>query len=311
MRYLRGYIVAIVTVAVVLIGLLSLSGRRTGQPACQNLKIACTTSMLADLIAQIAQQHASVKGLMGPGVDPHVYHARESDVRTLAHADIIFYNGLHLEGKLADLLKRMSTRVPTVAISTALAPSQLRASEFQSTYDPHIWHDVLLWIQIARYVTTVLIQHDPARADFYTDNAQQYITALYALDQYIVDQAAKISPEQRILVTAHDAFHYFGKRYGFTVVGLQGINTDAHISTKDIHDLADFIVANRVKALFVESSVSPRNINAVQKAVQAKGWSVVIGPALYSDALGESGLPVGTYIGMMKHNIDTIVSALL
>lgn len=266
----------------------------------------CTTSMITDMVQQIGRNNIVVHGLMGPGVDPHLYRARESDLHKLAASDIIFYNGLHLEGKMAEVFASMSRYKKTVAVTDAITKDQLRSTEFACMYDPHVWHDVRLWMCVVQYISDNLIAIDPDHADNYQNNTQQLLRQLEKLDQYVVQQANKIPPSQRILITAHDAFGYFGIRYGFDVVGLQGLSTDSQIGTKDIQQLASFIVEKKIPVMFVESSIPQRSIKAVQRAVEARGWQVAIGEELFSDALGNPKTLPGSYIGMIRHNIDTI-----
>jgi manganese/zinc/iron transport system substrate-binding protein len=247
---------------------------------------------------------------MGPGVDPHLYKARESDVRALANADIIFYNGLHLEGKMADLLAGMNNKVKTVAVSKALTDEDLLKTNFKGTYDPHIWHDVKLWIKVIENIKEILCASDNKCCDSFEKNSQKYIEQLKHLDSVIKQQVEQIPKRRRILVTAHDAFSYLGKAYGLKVIALQGISTDSEVSTRDIQYLVRYIVKNKIPAIFVESSVPHRNVQAVQKAVEANGWYVAIGPELYSDSLGAAHSHASSYMDMMKHNIDAIVSAL-
>jgi manganese/zinc/iron transport system substrate-binding protein len=232
--------------------------------------------------------------------------------RLLQNADVIFYNGLHLEAQMGGVLERMNDfGIKTVAITDKIDRSVLLAPpEFEGNYDPHVWFDVTLWMQAVEQVQETLIDVDPAHRSDYEANAEAYLAELEGLHQYVLDQANTIPVEQRILITAHDAFNYFGRAYGFEVRGLQGISTEAQAGTADVQGLADFIVEKQIPAIFVESSVPQRTIEAVQAAVQAQGFNVVIGGELFSDAMGSEGTPEGTYVGMVRHNIDTIVSAL-
>lgn len=276
-----------------------------------SLLIVCTTSMIADAVKNVGGSYVSVKGLMGPGVDPHMYRARESDLHALADADIIFYNGLHLEGKMVDVLYGMKNYTTTVAVADALSKDDLiSADEFENFYDPHIWFDIQLWIKTVTLIEKTLIYKDPAHAIDYTNNAEIYRKQLDELDKSIFAKAQLLAKEQRILVTAHDAFSYFGRAYGFTVVGLQGINTDAQPGTRDIQNLVDLIVTKKIPAIFIESSVPQRTIQAVQQATHARGFLVTIGEELYSDALGLPGSSAATYIEMVAHNTNVIVDAL-
>jgi manganese/zinc/iron transport system substrate-binding protein len=249
---------------------------------------------------------------MGPGVDPHLYRPAASDVRKLVDAELIFYGGLHLEGRMAELFEKMAANgKPTVAVTRDIDPAKLRQPpEFRGKYDPHVWFDVSLWQDAVRTVAAELGRLDPAGKASYDANAAAYLAQLDELDQYVKDQAASVPESSRVLVTAHDAFGYFGQRYGFTVRGLQGTSTAAEAGAADVQELAQFIADRQIKAIFVESSVPHRTIEAVQAAVRSRGWEVAVGGQLYSDAMGDTGTPDGTYIGMVRHNIDTIAGAL-
>ncbi len=272
--------------------------------------IVCTTGMISDAVKALAGEQFAVKALMGPGVDPHLYRARESDVHALSSADLIFYNGLHLEGKMGDLFAHMNRYVPTVALGKALAQDELIGEAFAGMYDPHIWHDVTLWRKTIPLIRDQLIKKDPQNTVLYHKRAEQYLDHLNETEQYIQQNIKKIPPEQRILITAHDAFAYFGKRYGFEVIGLQGISTDAMVSARDILQIADTIVKKKVRSIFLEASIPSRSIEAVQKAVEARGWRVAIAPELFSDSLGDESTTADTYCGMLRHNVDVIVDAL-
>jgi manganese/zinc/iron transport system substrate-binding protein len=276
----------------------------------KNLTIVATTSIIADCVRRIVGGHVTVHGLMGPGVDPHLYRARESDVHKLAGADLVLYNGLHLEGKMGQVLEGMQRFTPTVAVAQNIETTKLRTAEFEDLYDPHIWFDVALWIMVVRHIQQCVIALDPAHEDVYKKNGDDYVAELQQLHAYVQKRVNEIEQEKRILITAHDAFGYFGAAYGFEVVGLQGLSTDCDISTKDIQQLADYIVEHKVPTIFVETSIPQRSIAAVQNAVQARGWNVVIGPELYSDALGDNTTSASSYIGMVKYNVDAIVDAL-
>ena len=305
------------SVALLLAGLILAAGPGCRPPGGRHavdgrLRAVATTSLVADLVRNVGGGHVAVTGLMGPGIDPHLYRARESDVQRLADADLVFYNGLHLEAKLGDVLERMTGRIPTAAVSDGIAPELLLSPpEFVGTHDPHVWFDVTLWSQAAAHVAAVLASHDPPRAKFYAAAATRYRQQLGELDEWVKAQAQRVPPDRRVLITAHDAFNYFGRAYGFEVRGLQGISTATEAGTADVQALARFVAERRIPALFVESSVPPRTIEAVQAAVQARGFAVAIGGALYSDALGNPDSPAGTYVGMVRANVDTIVTALL
>ncbi|MCA9406013.1 MAG: zinc ABC transporter substrate-binding protein [Candidatus Omnitrophica bacterium] len=275
------------------------------------LNIVTTIGQISNVTKEIGGERVDVVGLMGPGVDPHLYKATESDVRKLAKADLIFYNGLFLEAKMGDILERMNTSKRTVPVGEYVDQSVLLDSvNYVGHHDPHIWFDVTLWQQVAKRIEDVLIEEDPEGKEYYQQRAVDYQEKLKELHQYVSNRAAELPDDQRILVTAHDAFRYFGQRYNFNVVGLQGISTESQAGTKDVMDLAKFIATKKIKAIFVETSVPERNIKAVQDAVRAQGWDVKIGGELFSDAMGDEGSVEGTYIGMVKHNINTIVNAL-
>lgn len=274
--------------------------------------VVATVGMIADVAANVGGEYVNVTSLMGPGVDPHLYKASEGDVRRLFRADVIFYAGEHLESKMAEVLRAMGDRTRTVALLDYMPAERLLAPpEFQGAYDPHVWFDVSMWAEIVEPIRRTLSEMDPTHAQQYRRNAEQYLTELRALDAYVKRQAARVPAEQRVLVTAHDAFNYFGRAYGFQVRGLQGISTAAEAGTADVQHLADFIARRRIPAVFVESSVPQRNIEAVREAVRARGWDVRVGGELFSDAMGNPGTAEGTYVGMVRHNIDTVVGSLL
>lgn len=280
----------------------------------RKMKVVVTTNIIGDLVQQIASDQVALTTLMGPGVDPHLYRASEGDVQTMAAADLVLYNGLHLEGKMTSIFAQMNKRsVPTSALAEDALPDSILipSSEYASSYDPHVWFDVELWAQITQHVGEVLAQRDTAHADFYRQNADAYVQRLDSLDRYVTQQAQRVPKEQRVLITSHDAFRYLGRAYDIDVRGLQGISTATEAGTKDVQNLAKFVAERKIPALFVESSVSPRGIEAVQKAVEAQGFDVQLGGTLYGDALGNRGSPTGTYIGALRHNIDTIVKGLL
>jgi manganese/zinc/iron transport system substrate-binding protein len=230
----------------------------------------------------------------------------------LQEADLIFYNGLHLEAQMGEVLERLNEfGRKTVPVTDKIDRSLLQSPpQFAGNYDPHVWFDVTLWMKAAEQVQETFLEVDPGSATTYEANAESYLAELEELHQYVLDRANTVPAEQRILVTAHDAFNYFGRAYGFEVRGLQGISTEAQAGTADVQALADFIVEKQIPAVFVESSVPQRNVEAVQAAVQAQGFAVEIGGSLFSDAMGTEGTPEGTYVGMVRHNIDTIVEAL-
>jgi manganese/zinc/iron transport system substrate-binding protein len=229
----------------------------------------------------------------------------------MASADIIFYNGLHLEGKMAEIFEQMTHMRPTVAVGENVDPKLLLAPpEFKGNYDPHIWFDVSLWLKAVGIIPEKLISMDTLHRETYRTNFEKTEKILSDLHAAVLKKANEISPENRVLVTAHDAFNYFGRAYGFGVRGLQGISTASEAGTADVQNLAEFIVERKIPAIFVESSVSPRSIEALQAAVKSRNFEVKIGGNLFSDAMGSESTPEGTYPGMVRHNINTIVNAL-
>ncbi|CAN5685561.1 zinc ABC transporter substrate-binding protein [soil metagenome] len=276
------------------------------------LQVVTTTGMIGDAARRVGGDQIRVVSLMGPGVDPHLYKASEGDVRRIFRAQIIFFNGLHLEARMGEVLEHMGERIRTVAVADQIDRNRLmRPAEFEGAYDPHIWFDVALWMETVRSIRDTLLEEDPQNAEGYVARAEAYLAELEELDQYVRSQALRVPAERRVLITAHDAFNYFGRAYGFEVRGLQGISTAAEAGTADVQGLSEFIASRRIPAIFIESSVSPRAVEAVQAAVRARGFRVEIGGELFSDALGRAGTDAGQYVGMVRHNIDTIVGALL
>ncbi|WP_298424032.1 zinc ABC transporter substrate-binding protein [uncultured Kordia sp.] len=275
-------------------------------------QIVTTTTMITDMVKNIGGDKVEVQGLMGSGVDPHLYKASESVVSKFFNADVIIYSGLHLEGKLEDVFEKLrKQQKKTIAVSDAVDKSGLIGSEyFASNYDPHIWFHIDYWKQATQFVVDELKKLDPKNAESFEKNGQTYIEKLTVLAKEINETIATLPVEKRILVTAHDAFNYFGKLHNFEVVGLQGLSTATEAGVKDVQKLANFIIEKNVKAIFVESSVPKRTIEALQAAVKSKDHEVAIGGTLYSDALGDAGTVEGTYIGMYKYNVQTIVNAL-
>lgn len=289
-----------------------LLGARTGRnnrSSCRR-QLVCTTGMIADAVEAIAGEHACVHRLMGPGVDPHLYRPRERDVHKIAQADALFYNGLHLEGRMGEIFETMHRRVLTVPVARTIPPALLLSCGDNGIVDPHVWHDISLWLYAVHEIGNALAQLDPAHSDWYAARTADYVDHLKKVDKRVRAVLAHVPPAQRILVTAHDAFGYFGRAYGFKVIGLQGMSTDAQVGTKDIQELAHYIVMHNVKALFLESSIPPRSIQAVQNAVLARGWRVAIGPELFSDALGDAASGAATYNDMIMHNARIIAAAL-
>lgn len=305
-------LLALVALPLGLAGCGPAEGGASGPIAERRVNVVATTSMIADLAREVGGDRVAVEGLMGPGVDPHLYRPRESDVARLVGADIVLYNGLELEGKMGEVLEQVEGRgIVAEPVAEVLSEDVLLTPpEFEGAFDPHVWMDVTLWKRVSTAVADALAALDPAHAETYTANAAAYQARLDSLDAWVRQRVAEVPEGGRVLVTAHDAFNYFGRAYGFEVRGLQGLSTATEAGTADVRDLAAFVAARRIPALFVESSVSPRNIEAVQQAVRARGFDVAIGGNLFSDALGDPGTPEGTYEGMIRHNVGTIVGAL-
>lgn len=278
------------------------------------LNVVATTGQIGDAVRFIGGDRLEATSLLGPGIDPHTYVATEGDLRTFQEADVIFYNGLHLEAQLERVLTQIGERSDTtvVALGDGLAEERLLSWEPAAGFphDPHIWNDVQLWKGVVEQIGATLAAEDPANAEQYASNTRSYLAQLDELDVYIKEQAARIPPERRVIVTAHDAFGYFARAYGFEVEAIQGISTEAEAATADIQAIAGLVLERQVPAIFVESTISPRTIEAVQAAVRAAGHEVAVGGQLYSDALGAADTPAGSYIGMMRSNIDTLVKAL-
>lgn len=298
------------TLAALLTGVLACAPARSGEEG--RLDVVTTTGMITDIVARVGGERVRVTGLMGPGIDPHLYKASAGDVRTLSTADLIFYNGLHLEAAMGEVLGEMDGRVRTQAVTGGIPSGRLLSPPaYSGQFDPHVWFDVSLWIHAVDTVARTLEEVDPVGAVDYRANADALIRELQDLDSWIRERVAEVPEERRLLVTAHDAFNYFGKAYGFRVEGLLGLSTAAEAGTGDVGRLVSLILDTGVPAIFVESSIPVRTIEAVQAAVHARGKHVEIGGTLFSDAMGDPGTGEGTYRGMVRHNVDTIVGALL
>ena len=278
----------------------------------QPLKITATTTMVADLARSVGGDRVAVETLMGPGVDPHLYKAAASDVTKLQRADVILYSGLLLEGKMQDIFTKLAQSKRRVhAVTDSIPRDRLLAPpQFEGHYDPHVWFDVPLWKLSIDTVLNALVGADPAHKEAYERRADEARARMDALHEWALKKAAELPPERRILVTSHDAYNYFGRAYGFQVVGLQGISTVSEAGLADVAKLSDFIREKGIKAVFVESSVPHDTIERISDETGAK-----IGGEIFSDAMGtpgqmENGYDLGTYEGMIKHNLTTIVEAL-
>lgn len=275
------------------------------------LTVVTTTGMIADIARNIAGERARVSALMGEGVDPHLYKPSPGDVRMLSDADLVLYNGLHLEGRMGEVLENLGKRKAVVPVAGGIAPDRLRSPpEFKGQHDPHVWFDVSLWIVAAEATREALIKADPDGAMMFRANAERYLAQLGSLHEEVRTAIASIPIERRVLVTAHDAFGYFGRAYGIEVLAIQGISTDSEAGLKDINHLVDVIVERNIPAVFIESSVPRKTIDALIEGAKGKGHAVRVGGELFSDAMGAAGTPEGTYTGMVRHNVKVIVEGL-
>ncbi len=276
------------------------------------LNVVATTGMIADLVRSVGGERVRVSQLMGEGVDPHLYKATRSDITAMLGADIVFYNGLLLEGKLSDALVRIATSgKPVFAVTELMDESALLQAEgSDGHYDPHVWMDPQAWSKAVEVVQQKLEQRDGAGASHYRANAAKLQGEIAALDAYAARVLGAVPKERRVLVTAHDAFNYFGKRYGFDVLGIQGISTESEAGLKQIENLVGVLVERNIPAVFVESTIPERSVRALIAGARAKGRTVAIGGELFADAMGKPGTYEGTYIGMMDHNVTTIARAL-
>ncbi|OJF95952.1 metal ABC transporter solute-binding protein, Zn/Mn family [Alkalibacterium sp. 20] len=286
----------------------------TNRNDSETVSIVTTTSFLTDLVETIGGENVSVTGLMGPGVDPHDYQPSTSDITAMGEANIVIYNGLNLEERFAEVFDQLGERdVLTIVAADALDEASMlfdpEESDFQ-TVDPHIWFSVSRWKQVTQYIADELSAYDPDNAENYRRNAAEYLDELDELAHYVENRVEEVPEKSRYLVTAHDAFQYFGEEFNFEVVGLQGLNTRTEAGTGDISEMASFIVEKEINAVFVESSVSPRSIEALIEATNSRGHQLKNAGELYSDALGSSEDDADTYITMYRSNVDTIVSAL-
>ncbi|SDN51122.1 metal ABC transporter solute-binding protein, Zn/Mn family [Bacillus sp. OK048] len=302
---------SLIVLAVLILSLVGCSSTEKTNNSSDKLIVTTTIGMIADVVKNVGGEHVEVTGLMKSGVDPHLYKASQGDIKKLEDADLIFYNGLHLEGKMVDIFEKMSKQKPTIAVTKDIPESELHApDDGANNHDPHVWFNVQLWNTATKTIADELSKIDPDNAADYSKNAEEYIQQLEELDQYAKEQIATIPDQTRVLVTAHDAFGYFGEAYDIKVMGLQGISTASEYGSKDVSSLRDYLVENKIKAVFVESSVPKKAIEAVIEGAKEQGHEVVIGGELFSDAMGEAGTEEGTYLGMVRHNVDTIVNAL-
>ncbi|MGE3285427.1 MAG: metal ABC transporter solute-binding protein, Zn/Mn family [Pseudonocardia sp.] len=308
---MRAALLALATLLLLLTG--------CGSPAADDapigerqVRVTTTTNFLTDTVARIGGDRVAVTGLMGPGVDPHLYRASADDVRALRDADVVLYGGLHLEGKMAELFEQLGERQRVTAVTDDIPREQLLVPPggVAGEHDPHVWFDVTLWQQVSRTIATTLAEVDPQHAAAYRANLATYLTELDALDTYVSERIATLPADRRLLVTSHDAFAYFGRRYGMEVAGIQGVSTAAEATTADVERVAALLVTRRLPAVFVESSVPRQTVDALVAAAARQGLTVQVGQELYTDAAGSPGTPEGTYVGTLRANTDRIVTAL-
>lgn len=295
----------------VLLGLTHLYSSQAQTPDGK-LRVVTTTGMITDVVRNVAADKISVVGLIGAGVDPHLFKATRSDIAMLSGADIVFFNGLLLEGKLIDALKRIAAAgKPVHAVTELLEPASLRElSGYPGHYDPHVWMNPAAWARTVDVIETKLSARDPAGAPIYREAAARYKQTLEELDRYAHKVLQTVPAESRVLITAHDAFEYFGIRYGYAVRGIQGLSTESEAGVQDIERLVAELVDKKIKAVFVESTVPTKSVTALIEGAQARGHTVTVGGELFSDAMGSPESYEGTYVGMIDHNVTTIARAL-
>ncbi|ALS28213.1 manganese transporter [Paenibacillus sp. 32O-W] len=288
-------------------------GETEGEPAAagadDKVNIVTTIAQIAEPLSVIGGDKVNVQSLMGPGVDPHLYNATQGDIRKLEESDIVFYSGLHLEGNMTEIFEQIGKNKPVLAIAEATPEDRLLKDE-GGAVDPHIWFDIDLWKGALEAATEELKKHSPGNAEYFEANKVKYFEQLDELKAEAADKMARIPDEKRVLVTAHDAFGYFGRAYNMKVIGLQGLSTEDEVSLADIDGTIKLLLEYRIPAVFVESSINKNTINAVIEGAASKGLTVKLGGELFSDAMGEAGTTEGTYIGMYRHNVETIYHAL-
>jgi len=285
------------------------SDTRLSRGANDKVRVVATTTVVADLVRQVGGDRVAIDCLMAAGIDPHSYRATPRDADRLAAADLVVASDLHLEGKLADLLERLGRKVPVVAVADTLPKDRLLPVA-TDLYDPHVWFDASLWSGCPAAVAEALGSLDPQHAAEYTSRAEAHAAALVALDGELRDRITTLPADRRVLVTAHDAFQYFGRAYGIEVVGVQGTSTESEAGLGDINRLVDLLVERKIPAVFVETSVSDRNVAALVEGAAARGHAVALGGRLYSDSLGAAGSGADTLAGALRANVETIVAGL-
>ncbi|MGM0703595.1 MAG: metal ABC transporter solute-binding protein, Zn/Mn family [Pseudomonadota bacterium] len=292
---------------VALLPILDVHAEEEGEP----LQVVATTGMIADVLRQVGGDAVSVNGLMGPGVDPHLYRQTRSDVRAMTKADAVFWNGLYLEAQLEEFLERLAARRPVYAVGEAVPEGERLADEaYDDQYDPHVWMDPSRWRHVVVAVRDALSELEPSHAEAFEERADAYLDELESLDDYARQVLESVPESSRVLVTAHDAFGYFGDAYGFEVLGIQGFSTESEAGLARIESLVDELVSRDIGAIFIESSVSDRNVRALIEGAESRDHEVSIGGELFSDAMGPAGSYEGTWLGMFDHNVTAIATAL-
>lgn len=275
------------------------------------LHIVTTTGIIADGVERIVGDSAEVSCIMGPGTDPHIYKPAPGDIDLMEAADVIICNGLHLEGKMAEMLDKYSKEKPVLKIADGIDEKNLiKLADMEDAYDPHIWFDTELWTAGLDYVTQQLELIDTLSASYFRENFQNYSKEISETEFWIRNEFYQLDSTQRVLITSHDAFSYFGRRYGIEVKGIQGVSTLSEVGLKEISDMVDFIIERKIPAIFIETSTSQKTAQSILDGCAAKNYMVRLSGPLYSDALGEPDTEAGTYIGMLRENVNMIVNSL-
>lgn len=276
-----------------------------------DLHIVVTTGIIEDGLSSLVKNECDITALMGPGTDPHIYKPTPSDIELLDEADVIVANGLHLEGKMAEMLEKYAQEKPVIFVSDGIKKKNIiKSADFQDANDPHIWFDTKIWMDGLGHLTKELIKIDTTLDSTLTSNYEEYKSEIEKLDKWVEDELDALNEDQRILVTAHDAFSYFGRRYSMEVKGIQGISTLSEVGLKEIAEMVDFVIENKLKSIFVETSTSNKTAQSIVDGCKDKGYEVKLAGPLFSDALGEPDTDAGSYIGMIKANVKAIVEGL-
>jgi manganese/zinc/iron transport system substrate-binding protein len=296
---------------IIMVLLATVSCRLEDEVRTGPLHIVTTTGIIADVTKQIVGDSADVSSLMGPGVDPHLYKPTPADIDLLNEADVIITNGLHLEGKMAELLDKLGKEKPVLKVSDGIAKNKLiKSSDFEDSYDPHIWFDPILWAEGFNYITKKLCEIDSNSTEYYQKNYESFNREIVNIDAWIQSEFKQLNDSTKVLITSHDAFSYFGRRYQIEVRGIQGISTLSEVGLKDLADLVDFVIARKIRSIFVETSTSDKTAQSIVDGAKDKGYVVQLDGPLYSDALGEAGEPAGSYFGMLRVNVEKIKNGL-